>query len=370
MTQNLDSNTSVVGPGEVQDLSLAEAGATQARSLGIQGRTILRRLIEVGLSVGCLFLALRAVNPAELWAAFRHANPFWILVFIAMMAGVLLLKAWRWQLLFLPDYHPPFGSLFSILSFSYMLSNVLPGRAGELARVVLLPAEQPVSAARTLATIVVERLLDLLSVLTLLVVLLPFVNLPPEMMHGAQALGVMALLGAAAMILLSYWKERLLRWAHALLRHIRFLDRPPVYSALEHLVDGFAMLRSRVGLAVIGLAMVSWVGVVGLGWAAAKVFGLSVPVTATAFAVVLTSLSQLLPSTPGYIGVFQLAAKMALLPLGVPVAMAEIYAFGWWALSYVTLTIGGLVAMWVHGISFQQVMNWRQKQAKNAASEA
>ncbi len=352
-----------MGTGEAQELALPVERQTQAGRIGPGGRTLLRRGLEIGLSVVCLFLALRAVNPAELAQALRRADPWWVLAFVGIMLVVLLLKAWRWQLLFLPEYHPPFGSLFSILAFSYMLSNVLPGRAGELARVVLLPAEQPVSAARTLATIVVERLLDLLSVLTLLVVLLPFVNLPPEMLHGAQALGVLALVGAIALIVLSYWKARLLRWAHWIFGRISFLDRAPVYSALEHLVDGFAMLRSPLGLLVIALALVSWAGVVALGWAAANAFHLPVPITATAFAVVLTSLSQLLPSTPGYVGVFQLAAKIALLPLGVPVVMAEIYAFGWWALTYLTLTLGGLVAMWVHGISFQQVVNWRKSRS-------
>jgi glycosyltransferase 2 family protein len=333
------------------------------KGAGSTRRTLLRRGIEVGVSLLCLFLALRTVHPADLLAALQAASLFWILAFVAIMAGVLLLKAWRWQLLFHPEYNPPFGSMLSILCVSYMISNVLPGRAGELARVVLLPAEQPVSAARTVASIVVERLLDLLSVLFMLVCLLPFVNLPHDMRQAAQALGVLALVGAGAMMLLSFWKQRLLRWAHMIFGGVRMLNRPALFEALEHLVDGFALLRTPLGLAVIGLALLSWIGVDLLGWAAAQAFHIQVPFSAIVFAVILTTLSQLLPSTPGYVGVFQLAATMALVPLGIPPLQAATFAFGWWALTYVTLTASGLIAMWVHGISFSQLMGKKGIQA-------
>ncbi len=354
MTQEM---TSAVGTAEAEE---TEGGPALQATASTRSRTLLQRGIEIAVSLACLFLALRVARPADLLDAVRHAALPWILAFVAVTLVVLVLKAWRWQLLFYPEHQLPFNSLFSILCVAYMVSNVLPGRVGELARVALVPAEQPVSAARTLSTIVVERLLDLLSVLLLLVVLLPFVRLPADMAHAAQALGAAALLGAAGMILFSYRKDWLLGMAHRLLAHIGFLNRSFVYDGIAHLLDGFAMLRSPFGLAVIGLALLSWAGVVGMGWTAALAFHIAVPVTAIGFAVVLTSLAMLLPSTPGYVGVFNLAAKMALLPLGVPVAVAEVYSFAWWGINYLTLSATGAVAMWVHGISFRQVLKWRK----------
>ncbi len=133
------------------------------------------------------------------------------------------------------------------LCTGYLVSNVFPARAGELARLVLLVSEQPVSVARTLSTIIVERLLDLLTLVVLLAVLLPFVQLPAEMARAAQVITVAALAGSVVMILFSLWKERLLGWAHLVLRTIRFLDRPQIYDAIGHLIDGFAALRGRLG---------------------------------------------------------------------------------------------------------------------------
>ena len=70
--------------------------------------------------------------------------------------------------------------------------------------------------------------------------MLPFVELPPGFTRGAQVLGVAALAAAGVMLVLSFWKERVLGWAHAILGGCRFLDRPGVYAALGHLIDGFA----------------------------------------------------------------------------------------------------------------------------------
>ena len=68
------------------------------------------------------------------------------------------------------------------------------------------------------------------------------------MTKATLVLGVVALLGAGLIVLLSFWKERLLSLAHAILKYVRPLDRPGAYAALGHLIDGFATLRGRMGI--------------------------------------------------------------------------------------------------------------------------
>ena len=329
-------------------------------------KMILRRALEIGISLACLYLALRTVHPRDLWQALRQANALGLAAFVVLMLIVLALKAWRWQLLFYPEYRVPFGPIASILCVSYMVSNVLPGRVGELARVVLLPAEQPVSAARTVSSIIVERLLDLLCVLLLLLCLLPFVRLPAGIARGAAAVGLLAVAAVVALVVLSLAKERLLAWARLILRHVRPLDRPQVYAGLAHLIDGFALLRGPLGLPIMALALLSWAGVVGLAWTIAWAFHLAVPLTAVMFAVALTSLSMVLPSTPGYIGVFQYAVTLALMPWHVAPDQVAAYALAWWGMNYLVLTATGMVAMWVHGISFAQVRGRTQPHGRTA----
>jgi glycosyltransferase 2 family protein len=327
-----------------------------------RSRALFQRALEISISLAFLILALRGIHLAALWAALRSANYLWLIPSVLITVALLFLKGWRWQLLFLPEYKPRYWSVFTAMCAGYLASNVLPGRAGELVRLVLLTSEEKVSAARTLSTIVVERLLDILSLLAIMVLLLPFVRLPQELTRAAQALGVLALVGAGVMLMLSFWKGRVLGWAHAILGRVRFLDKPGIYAALGHLIDGFATLRGRLGLLLFGLSLLGWVGVVAMAWSSAQAVYLDAPLTAIVFAVVVTTLGMLLPSTPGYIGVFHYLVTVALAQFGVPKEQALTFALVWHGVNYLTLSLSGVVALWLHGTSLGQVMQrWRAR---------
>jgi hypothetical protein len=324
-------------------------------------RALFQRVLEIAISLAFLILALRGIEFGALWAALRQANYIWLAP--AVMATVITLgiKAWRWELLFHPEQHLPFPAVFTALSAGYLASNVLPARLGEVVSVVLLVSDQPVSVARTLSTLIVTRLLDLLTLLMILVALLPFVQLPTEMTRAAQGLGVMALVGAGLAVLFSYWKERLLNLAHAVLKYLRPLDRPGVYAALGHLIDGFAALRGRLGIFLIGVSLLSWGTIVMTAWMCAQAFRLDVPVTAVLFAQIVVGLGMLVPSSPGYIGVFHYLTTVALAPFGVVKELALGFAIVWHATNYLTLSVTGMVALWLHGTSLGQVLaRWRR----------
>jgi glycosyltransferase 2 family protein len=325
-------------------------------------RAYIQRAAEIGISLFFLALALQGINLQALGAALQQANYIWLLPAIAVTLGILVVKGIRWQLLFLPDHRLAFAPAFTALCAGYLASNVLPARLGEVVRVVLLVSEEPVGVVRTASTIVVERLLDVLSVMIILVLLLPFVTLPPAMTRAAQSLGILSLVGAGALLLLSFWKERVLCWTRLVLQHIRILDRPAVYQALGHLIDGFAALRGRLGLALIALSLLSWFGSVAVAWCVSQAFAMTVPVTAMAFAVVVVALGMVIPSSPGYIGVFHYLATFALAPFGVPKDVALSFALVWHALNYIELSVVGLVALAIHGTSLGQVMRrWRER---------
>jgi hypothetical protein len=318
-----------------------------------------------------LVLALQGINLEALGAALRQANYIWLLPAIAITVGILVVKGFRWQLLFLPEHHVPFAPVFTALCAGYLASNVLPARLGEVVRVLLLASEEPVGLARAVSTIVVERLLDVLSVMIILVLLLPFITLPPAVNWAARTLGLLALVGYGVLLLLSFWKERVLRWTHSLLRHIRFLDRPAVYRAVGHLIDGFATLRGRLGLVLVAISLLSWFGSVAVGWCVAEAFNMSAPVTAIAFTLVVVALGMVVPSSPGYIGVFHYLVTVALAPFGVPKDLALSFAFVWHALNYIVLSVVGLVALAIHGTSLGEVIRkWRERGRLDATPAA
>ncbi len=331
-------------------------------------RASLQRGVEIAVSLVFLVLALRGVQFDALWAALRRADYIWLAPAALLTVVTLLIKAWRWQLMFRPEHRLPFGSVFTALAAGYLASNVLPARLGEVVSIVLLVSEQPVSAARALSTLIVSRLLDLLSLLAILVALLPFVHLPPDMTQAARALGVTALVGVILVVWLSFWRDALLRLAHRVLRHVRPLDRPGVYASLGHLVDGFALLRGRMGLPLIATTFMAWASVFLTAWACAQALHLDVSWMAIVFTNIVVALGMLVPSSPGYIGVYHYLTTVGLAPFGVAKEVALGYAIVWHGVNYLTLSVAGMVALGLHGTSLGRVLGrWQAARSSNGA---
>lgn len=328
-------------------------------------RAPFRRALEIVLSLVFLALALRGVRLAELWQTLQQASYGWLVPAVVATVLTLAIKAWRWQLLFRPEYQPKLNSVFTALAAGYLASNVLPARLGEVISVVLLVGEEPVSAARALSTLIVSRLLDLLTLLVILVGLLPFVQLPVEMTAAAQSLGIVALLASGAIVFLSFRRAALIGLAEKAFSHVRLLDRPGVYESLGHLLDGFATLRRRSGIWLIGVTMIAWAAVISAAWFCAQAFHLDVPLTAVIFANIVVALGMLVPSSPGYVGVFHYLVTVALAPFGVPKELALGYAIIWHGMNYLTLSATGMIALAAHGISLSQIVRYRPEQRSN-----
>ena len=223
-----------------------------------------------------------------------------------------------------------------------MANAVLPLRAGELARVVLASKSERVSMSTALATVIVERVIDLGTV-ALLLFLLRFVMPLPAAAEAASwlsGLGLAAALGvfgaalAARPIVL-----RALQWAEA---RVPLLGRIRPAMLLSDFLDGLAFIRRPLTLA----SVIAWTAVV---WCAS---GISVYLGAAAvgvwkepevalFALLATSLSLAVPSAPGYVGVFHAAFVAAYVTFGVEEGPALAAAIVVHALGFGTVVAAG-----------------------------
>jgi uncharacterized membrane protein YbhN (UPF0104 family) len=183
--------------------------------------------------------------------------------------------------------------------------------------------------------------------------------LPPTLLQSARAIAFAVLIGAALMVLFSWRQARLLRWAHAILRHVPALDRPQIYAMLAHLLEGFAVLRSRQAPVLLLLTVLAWAGILALAGSVALALHLVVSPIALVFTLVVTTLAMLIPSSPGYIGVFHYWAQQALMQFGVASEPAAAFAVLWHTTNYLTLCVVGVVALWRHGTSLRQLLRRR-----------
>jgi uncharacterized protein (TIRG00374 family) len=149
----------------------------------------------VVLALGLLYFFFRSMDFREVWRALRSADPLLLAGVVAASVVTYVLRSWRWGELLAPLARVPFGDLFSATVVGFMAGLAIP-RAGEILRPYLVARRHPVSTAAGVATIILERLFDLVTVLLLFGAYL-FVLPPPASQAQGSTMGVVKMAGAA-----------------------------------------------------------------------------------------------------------------------------------------------------------------------------
>lgn len=314
-----------------------------------RGRARLLGWAGVALSVVFALLALRGVELDALDDALRAQDYVWVLPSGAVLAVGVLLRAWRWQLLFEPGARPAFRPVTSALMIGYLFNSILPARAGELARVLALGRRTGLSRAQVLATVVLERTFDVLVLCVLLVVAAPF--LPPvDWLTAAAALGGVAglALAVAAVVVRRYGA----RAARILLRPVGWLpgvgpDR--VDAMAGSFVTGLVGITvNRVTAAALAVTAVSWLVLALSIWLLLLGTGFEVGFGMALLTLIATNLVLVLPSSPGALGAFEAAVVVALGAYGVERSEALSFALVLHALNLLPYLALGYLALALH----------------------
>src|SRR5579859_2387803 len=271
---------------------------------------------------------------------------------VAAVVGSLVTRAIRWGIYFLPDRRIAFRPLFETLAISYMASTFLPLRAGELLRPIFLGQRAELSPAKVLATILLEKLFDFLALAVMLAVLVATTPLPELARASGFTIATFILLGFGLVVGLAIWRAPTLALVGFVESHLPMGlgKRRRLEHAISQFAEGTDPLRlPRVWVLLLLWTAITWLFALVSGWLGALALGVTIGLPALLFLTVLASTGQAVPSSPGYVGVYQAAATFALVAFGVDVASAIGISIITWLVTYGTLVVVGLVALWTGG---------------------
>ncbi len=329
--------------------------------------------IGLAISAVCLYFAFQGIQFDKLFEALTSMDYRWLLVTIALWCVSYAGRVFRWQTLFSP-LQVRLGNIFHALNIGYFLSNLLPARLGDFVRAYLIGDMESVSKARALSTVVVERIFDGLTVVLFFALSAFFVpNIPEEARQAAIGVAVAGVIGIAVLLILSHQKERGMALLRRLASPFPFLQRPGLWDALESLIDGFAVLRSpRPIIGATLWSLYAWTLGGMMFWAAMFAMdvrdsaGIPLPVSAAFLVMTVTSLVVVIPSSPGYVGIFHYVAVLTLTTLyGVDKSSALSYAVVIHAVSYLWLTVLGVFSIWKEGLTYQRLQAIEVQAVKN-----
>ena len=323
---------------------MKDAAANASRS---NLKKLIRAAIGLAITVVTLYIVYRDANPQEMLAALREFNLLMLLPFALLYAVHLWAKNERWAQL-LGRGTVGLRVLFSSMMVGYTVNTLLPARLGEVARIFLLKRRAGVPAGRTLSTIVVERLLDVAVVVLILGIALLSVDLP-DWMRSVILLGTALLVAALAAVLVIAYLPRSL--GNRIQEAATAFERLPLMGMIESSITLLVeVARTPRGLLAFGWSVPSWVCVVAWTHLVLIGFGIDVTIWASMVLVGATTLGMLIPSSPGYVGVFHLLAAESLVLFGVAESSAETAALVLHILGFAPVTLLGLYYVWADGL--------------------
>jgi hypothetical protein len=323
----------------------------------------------LGLIISLFFLALafRGVQLDQAWQALSTANYLYILPALVMYFIGVWLRAWRWRVLLKPVKDLSANSLFPTVVIGYMANNVLPARLGEVVRAYILGEKEKISKSATLATIIVERMFDGLSMIGFMIVILWLFPLGTgsgaDLLQDILRIGAPLFLIALIMFLVIASSRSLaLRLADFVLKFLPSSLRTKINSVIGAFLDGLAVLRSpKDVLTVFGLSVIIWLFEASMYYIIMLGFNFSQPFYVLLLATAAANLFTIAPSTPGYVGVFDFPVRATLTAFGVAESVAISYTLVLHAALWVPVTLLGLYFLWRDGLS----LGWlRQRGAK------
>lgn len=327
------------------------------------------RKFWVGLAISAitLVLALRGVRWTELLAALQAVDLRILLLAVVAFVLNLAARGLRWQTLLQPLSPVSWQEAFAFLNIGYMANDLLPLRAGEVIRAVLLASKKQCSTAAVLGTVVVERLLDMLTLAGLALLLMQLMPLPALVKQSALiAAGVAAAAWGAlwwAAPRLASPSPRVPGERSTPLRlpaSLAGINLRPVGDLLHRLTrafaTGLAALRSpRQGGLAAGYSLLAWALVLASTWLVLRACQLHLPWTAALMVVVVVNLGLALPSSPGFVGVMHFLAVMALTPWSVAPSAALTFAIIYHGVSFLVTLVLGLLYLWREGLKLAHI---------------
>jgi uncharacterized protein (TIRG00374 family) len=323
-------------------------------------RNHLRTAAVIGLTIGLMAFFLRNADLASVWSEIRRARPGLVLAAFFVVALSYVVRIRRWQLLLAPVGRVGFGAAGRATAIGFATTAVLPGRLGEVLRPYLLARSERLSTSATIATIVLERVTDLIAVVSLLGVFLFFFSdglqyTDEQVLAALKGGGVLAALGALiALAVIVFAARAPSRFGALVARALpeRFGDS--VRSVLTNFGDGLGVARQPGRLLVACTwSFALWLCVCASAWYVCRAFGIDLPVSGSLVVMVMMVLGVAVP-TPAGAGGFHAAFQLGVTSFyGAPIDAAVGAALILHLVSFLPVTLLGLVFMVRAGLTFR-----------------
>jgi uncharacterized protein (TIRG00374 family) len=323
-----------------------------------------RLVFGILVSVVALALILKDVKPDELWEELKKGNYIWLIPTLVISIVSMWVRGIRWRALL--DNRLPAIRAFHIQNAANYLNNILPLRLGELGKAYLATRNSTITTMQSLSTVLIERLLDVLCVIVMLLIVLPLVPVNDFIVSAGITAGLIGILGIIGLFVAAALREHALRLAKALTGWLPENIREKLLAYGDDFLRGVSSAGGkRLALAVF------WSVIMWTGWGLVSVVILKVFVPESEwywgiFATCAVGLGLSIPSAPSGAGLYEAALVAAMTVFGISPSTGLAYALVSHVFSFVVAAIFGVIGLDREGESFSHFV----KAAQNLLSSS
>ncbi len=325
-------------------------------------------------AVGAGLFGAARIDVKQLLPALASANYLILTGMILMAYFGWWIRAWRWQIIARPVAQVKAVPAFNALMIGYLGNNVLPMRAGELLRSFLVSkrADMPVSSA--LATVVVERVIDVLMLMLCFGLSMILFPIPGPVRKG----GVMVMLGVAVavvfLLLLLYRRDNAMKLAETILRITPAGIRLRLMRIIAEFADGLEIFRQGKNLFLMtAWTLIMWTIYLLVIYCSLYLLNFispefpmvqDAPFTTALVMLTLSTLGIAVPSAPAAVGTYHGICLFGLSLFKIPYEIGMSYAILIHAANFVPMTIVGIFCLFSEGLKLAEVSGMARNKEK------
>lgn len=304
----------------------------------------IKSLLGLLISIALLIWLGYSFNLKEIVGFIQTANYLYLLPIPLVLFLNFIVRAMRWQLLFLDSTPVKFGKVFRSLMVGYLFNNLLPARAGEFIKIHMLGRLGHISRGTVLGSVIIEKVADLLIMITLLCLILIYYPVPIWAERAGGVVGMVGLTTLASIVAIRFIGEKLTTIVIAKLSFFSITTTQRIKSVSDAFVQGISGLFHRVHLfRFIFYSGVIWALEIWMVYLTAQAFSLTVSFSDALLILIVISIGTMVPSSPGYVGTYEFfgVAALALLNITGPVALAFVISL------HALMLLGSSIIGWV-----------------------
>lgn len=315
----------------------------------------MKKKVIAGLMLSALlvYLSVRGIDFQGVIDGFRNIRYGFVPPVLALLFLMQALRSFRWGVILTPLAKIDQLSLFSVTSVGFLAIAAVPARLGELARPYLITRKSDLKMSSALGTIIIERVLDSMTLLSIAGVVLFFIPLPAWLVQASLLFLLATLTILAALVLIVIKREASLRILAPLIGKLPTRYGEMLNRLIGHFIEGFRiMIDPALLVFAFGLSFAIWLIDVLAIYLLFLAFGFPLSVTAAFALMIILIIGIAIPTAPGFIGNWHYSCILGLSLFGIPRTEALTFAIIFHALSIGLVVVLGVAFLPFNRFSF------------------